>query len=45
MKKAKTIGALPPVKELLEDTWLENLRETVEFHQFMTLWNEHGFES
>jgi hypothetical protein len=45
MKKARAIGALPPVQELLEDTWLENLRKTDEFHHLLTLWNNHSIDS
>ncbi|NDD99441.1 hypothetical protein EB008_04000 [bacterium] len=45
MKKARAIGALPPMQELLEDTWLENLRKTDEFHHLLTLWNNHSAES
>ena len=40
MKRARSINALPPMQELLEDTWLENLRKTDEFRHFMTLLND-----
>lgn len=34
--KAKQFDALPPIDELLGDEWLENLRSTSEFQEFMT---------
>jgi len=40
MKKARQINALPPMQELLEDAWLENLRKTDEFHHFITFLND-----
>jgi hypothetical protein len=34
--KARQFDALPPIDELLGDEWLENLRSTSEFQEFMT---------
>ncbi len=34
LEKAKAFGALPPLEALLEDDWLENLRETEGFSHF-----------
>ncbi|MFZ4773157.1 MAG: TPR end-of-group domain-containing protein [Chlamydiia bacterium] len=42
MKRARSINALPPMQELLEDAWLENLRKTDEFHHFITLLNDQA---
>src|SRR5690606_35496032 len=35
LEKANTFEALPPIDELLEDDWLENLRETEGFRIFL----------
>lgn len=35
IKKANSIQALPPINELLEDDWLENVRKLDEFHSFL----------
>lgn len=35
LEKAHAYGALPPAQELLEDDWLENLRQTDFFHSFI----------
>ncbi|MBF5058641.1 hypothetical protein [Candidatus Neptunochlamydia vexilliferae] len=34
LEKAKAFGALPPLEVLIEDDWLDNLRETEGFSQF-----------
>lgn len=34
--KARQFDALPPIDDLLSDEWLENLRSTSEFQEFMT---------
>lgn len=34
--KSLSLKALPPIEELLDDDWLENLRSTSMFHQFLT---------
>ena len=36
IKKADDFDALPPIQDLLEDDWLENLRKTPNFQNFMT---------
>jgi tetratricopeptide (TPR) repeat protein len=36
ISKAFSMRSLPPLEELLEDEWLENLRETESFMQFLT---------
>lgn len=35
LEKAKAFDALPSVEEILEDDWLDNLRETEEFQDFL----------
>lgn len=35
LQKASHFGALPPVDELLSDEWLDGLRSTSEFHEFL----------
>ncbi|MDJ0652407.1 MAG: hypothetical protein QNJ27_05325 [Simkaniaceae bacterium] len=35
LRKAKAFDALPPIEEVLEDDWLENLRETQGFQAFV----------
>ncbi|MBM3191920.1 MAG: hypothetical protein FJZ63_04640 [Chlamydiae bacterium] len=37
MKKAADFDALPHLQELFEDDWLENLRKTVPFQNFLSL--------
>jgi tetratricopeptide (TPR) repeat protein len=44
MKKARSFNVLPPTHEILEDTWLENLRSMAEFHNFIALLNDQGSE-
>ena len=34
--KAKACDALPPLDELLQDDWLDNVRSTAEFQEFLT---------
>jgi tetratricopeptide (TPR) repeat protein len=36
LEKAKVFEALPPLEELLEDDWLDNLRETEGFRSFLS---------
>ncbi|MCB1107963.1 MAG: hypothetical protein KDK76_07710 [Chlamydiia bacterium] len=36
LKKAKAFDALPPLEEIQEDDWLDNLKETEPFHQFIS---------
>lgn len=36
IKKADEFDALPPIEDLLEDDWLDNLRKTSNFQNFMT---------
>jgi len=35
LHKAKVFDGLPPIEEILEDEWLENIRETEEFNSFL----------
>ena len=35
LEKARTFDALPLIEEMLEDDWLENLRQTKEFQSFI----------
>ena len=35
LTKADSYDALPPLEELLEDEWLDNLRETGDFREFI----------
>lgn len=39
LEKAKNAGSLPPMETLLEDLWLENLRGTSEFRDFLSRLN------
>lgn len=41
LEKAKAFDALPPIEEILEDEWLENLRETEGFQAFVTELESH----
>jgi tetratricopeptide (TPR) repeat protein len=36
LHKAREMGALPPIDELLQDDWLDNLRSTGEFQEFLS---------
>lgn len=36
LDKAKEFSGLPSIDEMLHDTWLENLRHTTAFHEFIT---------
>lgn len=36
LKKAREYDALPPMDEMLQDEWLDNLRSTEEFQEFLT---------
>ncbi len=36
LEKAKTAGSLPPMETLIEDEWLDNIRETIEFREFLS---------
>ena len=36
IRQALNLRVLPPIEELLEDEWLDNLRSTSEFAQFLT---------
>lgn len=36
LTKARSYDALPPLDELLQDQWLDNLRSTGEFQEFLT---------
>lgn len=36
IEKAEQAGSLPPIDEVLEDDWLENLQETPEFRAFIS---------
>lgn len=40
LKKAQTLEILPTLEELLEDDWLEGLRSTQEFSEFLSLIEE-----
>ena len=35
LERAELFDALPPVEEVLEDEWLENLRQTEVFRSFI----------
>ncbi len=36
LEKARSCDALPPLDEMLQDEWLDNLRSTAEFQEFLT---------
>lgn len=36
LEKAEQYGALPPLDEVMKDEWLHNLRQTEEFHVFIS---------
>lgn len=36
MEKAREYDALPPIDEMLQDEWLDNLRSTADFQEFLT---------
>ncbi|HCJ84682.1 MAG TPA: hypothetical protein DHV41_04780 [Parachlamydiales bacterium] len=36
LEKARQFDALPPLEEILEDEWLDNLRHTSSFHTFLS---------
>ena len=35
IRKSLAARALPPIEEILEDEWLDNLRDTPSFAQFL----------
>ena len=43
VRKAEKASALPPIEELLEDEWLDNLRQTKDFTEFLaSIESSHG---
>ena len=43
IRKAEKLSVLPPIEEMVEDEWLDNLRQTKEFTEFLaSLENSHG---
>jgi hypothetical protein len=44
LEKAKEFDALPTIDDLLEDDWLENLKETESFKEFIAELQHHSHE-